>query len=80
MFRKHRSLYTVALVVAVILLTTLPAAAGGTAQPAQPAGPSTETLWGKWIEQVLAWIGSPGGGQPVAATDTGSQIDPFGVH
>jgi hypothetical protein len=66
MFRNHRSRWTVALVVAVLLLAALPAAAG---QTAKTRGPGIG--WGRLVGQVVAWLIRP---------NTSSYIDPLGQH
>jgi hypothetical protein len=71
MFRNHRSRWTVAMVVVVLLLAALPAAAGQTAKTRGP-----EARWGRIVTQVLAWLG----GGLIISPQSSSYIDPNGQH
>jgi len=76
MFRNHRSRWTVAMVVVVLLVSALPAAAGPAAKARKP-----EAGWEKLVIQVISWLGSPWKGGPIpSSTDTSSYIDPNGQH
>lgn len=84
MFRNHRSLWTGAMVVAVLLLATLPAAAGSSAPRATQVSKQAESVsHGLWA-RLLSWLANaapaPQTVTNTASPDYSSNIDPNGQH
>ena len=84
MFRNHRSLWTGAMVVTVLLLATRPAAAaGGVARPTQVSKQAAGAWSGLWV-RFLSWISTaapaPRLATETASPDYSSNIDPNGQH
>jgi hypothetical protein len=73
MFRNHRNLFTSALILALFLLTSLPAAAAGASQMK-----SGEGAWENLVSRVLSWLGGPGSGLSALWGEYSSMIDPNG--
>jgi len=73
MFRNHRNLFTAASILALFLLTSLPAAAAGSSQPR-----GGESAWENLVSRALVWLGNPGSGFSALWGETSSYIDPLG--
>jgi len=70
MFRNQRRRWTAVLVVALVLLSAMPAAAGGARElRASDAG---------WWAQAVTWLTTLWNGRRVSSTKTSSYIDPLG--
>jgi hypothetical protein len=73
MFRNHRNLFTAATILALFLLTSLPAAAAGSTQPR-----GGESAWENLVSRALVWLGNPGSGFSALWGEYSSYIDPNG--
>lgn len=73
MFRNHRNLFTAATILALFLLTSLPAAAAGAAQLR-----GGEVAWENLVSRVLSWLGAQGPGFSALWGEYSSYIDPNG--
>ena len=71
MFRNHRNLFTAASILALVLFSSLPAAAAGSSQP-------REGVWENLVSRALVWLGNPGSGFSALWGETSSYINPLG--
>ena len=72
MFRNHRNLFTAATILALFLLSSLPAAAGSR------QARSGEGAWEMLVSRALSWLGAQGSGFSAIWGEYSSMIDPLG--
>ena len=73
MFRNHRNFFTAATILALFLLSSLPAAAAGSSQARIEEG-----AWGRLVSRTLSWLGDPGSVFLALWGEYSSMIDPNG--
>lgn len=73
MFRNHKNLFTAATILALVLLSSLPAAAAGSSPVRNGEG-----AWESLVSEALSWLGAQGSGLSAIWSEYSAMIDPLG--